>query len=220
MANRITFLLGTPRLVSIGISTTPEVDGERLIPLIEPVVFDASLSEQHTLEAEVTQHPVETGSPISDHYRVLPQKIVINGIVSDSPMPADHIGGLFTSRDGLVSTANKLITGKSRVDEAYDSLRKKMDESSLLDVVTTLKTYENMAITSLAIERDASSGNILNSTISLQEIKIVEVSDTPIPKAPAKKALTKKGPQGETPADKSEVQKVTTFRGLVKAAGG
>lgn len=212
MAERISFLLGTFRRMQIGIpSEAPTTTGD--LALEEIVEFDASLSEIHELEAELTEHPIEFGSPIADHYKVLPQKITINGIVSDSPLPADHLGGLISSAQGVVATVNR-VTGFSRVDEAYDSLRKKMNNASLVNVVTTLRTYEDMAITSLSVERDAPNGNILNSTISLREVKRVLVVLASERRDAVKDANVNKGATAKTPATTGEVNEAGLFRGI------
>lgn len=50
------------------------------------VKFDLLISEQHTLESEVTSHPIETGAEASDHVRNLPRKGSLVGLVTNFPL--------------------------------------------------------------------------------------------------------------------------------------
>lgn len=62
------------------------------------IFLDATLSENFTAEAEVTQHPVENGIDISDHIILKPKKLSIDGIISETPFSSDsQIAGLATS---------------------------------------------------------------------------------------------------------------------------
>lgn len=58
------------------------------------VSLDASLHEQHTGTATITDHPVELGSNIADHIRPDPDMLTIEGVVSNQPLylPSDHAG--------------------------------------------------------------------------------------------------------------------------------
>lgn len=55
------------------------------------IPFDLEISENHTIEASVTEHPVEDGSIVSDHVRVLPRKGSIVGLVTNHPLPSARI---------------------------------------------------------------------------------------------------------------------------------
>ena len=62
--------------------------------ILHTVSFDLLLDEQHSLEAEVTQHTVEDGSTISDHIRLLPRKGSLTGFVTNHPFQVGYNGGL------------------------------------------------------------------------------------------------------------------------------
>ena len=61
---------------------------------VDSIRFDLLLDEQHSLEAEVTQHTVEDGSTISDHIRILPRKGSLTGFVTNHPFVTGYNGGL------------------------------------------------------------------------------------------------------------------------------
>lgn len=61
---------------------------------IGEVWIDVSVRESHEITAEVSDHPVETGSNVTDHVRPLPRTISIDGIVTNHPLelPLSHAG--------------------------------------------------------------------------------------------------------------------------------
>ena len=176
--------------------------------------FDASLTETHVDEAEVTSHPVEGGSENSDHIRKLPNKIDINGIITNTPLVflASVRATSPVSRDHKKSN--------DRVSAAYDYLQKIMDDGTTVDVVTSLREYKNMALTGMSVIRDAANGNVLNCSLSLREIIIAGTltTDLPLPDDVANKLKENQGKQ-ET-ADSSPQQEEQSQSGLSSALGG
>ena len=62
---------------------------------IGDIVIDASITETHVLENEITDHPVEQGANISDHSRPLPDSFTMECVVSNTPiLPAAALGQL------------------------------------------------------------------------------------------------------------------------------
>jgi hypothetical protein len=61
---------------------------------IGPIWIDVSISEQHSLSADVTEHPVESGPNIVDHVRPQPRTVRIEGLVTNHPIeaPLSHAG--------------------------------------------------------------------------------------------------------------------------------
>lgn len=189
-------IFGKPRLAQIGVLT-----------------LDASLEETHSSASEVTEHPVEEGTNISDHIRRLPETLEINGIVTNHPL------FLLPSFDAPSPIQGDNRRQSDRVKAAYDKLKEIHDSGELVDVVTSLREYTNMAITGFTTLRNASNGNVLNTTISMREIitAIVETVDAPVP-------VTKTVDQGKKttkPADAAVSDKVTDSAaiGILKGLG-
>lgn len=59
------------------------------------LTIDCSRRIQHDMNNTVTDHPVETGSNVSDHIRPDPDTVTIEGVISNAPifLPSDHAGG-------------------------------------------------------------------------------------------------------------------------------
>lgn len=79
---------------------------------IGPVWIDVSISEQHSIGAEVTEHPVENGPGITDHIRPTSRTVRIEGLVTNHPLelPLTHAGTaqVDTSPYSLRAPANPL----------------------------------------------------------------------------------------------------------------
>ncbi len=158
-------IFGTPVRVQVG--------HQYPYNLLGLMQFDCSVSEIHMGETEITDHPVEAtlesaGAVASDHVRVLPESVEINGIVTDTPIT--YLASLSAASPISPFTP---YPGQKRVDAAYALLRDLKDSGAKIGVVTSLRTYENMVIKSLRISRDEKTGNVLDCTILLREVSTV-----------------------------------------------
>jgi hypothetical protein len=175
-------IFGSKRRVRIGNAVSDD-----FLP-IGAVQLDASLNETHSGSVDVTQHPVEEGADITDHVRIKPETLSITGIVSNTP---------------LIFLAS-LRESPTRAEEAYEKLRDILRTREPISVITTLRQYENMVLTSMQTNRDASTGNVVNVTLNFQEI-IIASSETvaaPEPAAgtPSSAGATNAGKQGTATA--------------------
>jgi len=153
------------------------------------VQFDCSLSEGHTSDSEITDHPVELGGIISDHIRELPEELELNGVVSQTPI------AILASLSAKSPVTDDFLPAADRVEAAYSKLRELKKNGDPLTVVTALRNYSNMLIKTIGISRDADTGNILNCTLSLREVKQASALaiDLPIPADVANKAAANAG---------------------------
>lgn len=130
--------------------------------LIDNFLIDASLSESHNRESEVTEFPVESGADFTDHIRQLPVEIEIEGIVSATP-----IGRVALLRD-LDGGSGILPT-----EEALAHLERIFERRQPVTVQTDLQLYERMAMTSLQIPRDRETGKALRFTATFRQIRVI-----------------------------------------------
>lgn len=70
---------------------------------IADIWIDVSVREVHEIQAEVTRHPVEEGTDISDHVRLMPRTLQIEGIVTNHPieLPKSHVDGARIDKSGF-----------------------------------------------------------------------------------------------------------------------
>lgn len=159
-------IFGAPTKVRVGVGASDE-----FLPA-GAIEFDASVSEAHDLENEITQFPVEKGADISDHIRPLPERITINGIVTNTP---------------IVFLAG-IASDPARAEDAYAKIKSMRDNGDLVSVITSLRQYDNMAIQTFSTLRDAPNGNVLNATITLREVLTAETATVAAPEPEAGQA--------------------------------
>ena len=114
------------------------------------VSFDTMVSEEHTFSSRVTFFPVESGTIVSDHIINQPDIVRLSGLVTDTPL-------------SIFAPFNRSIA-------AFNSLIQIHERREIVDVVTGIKIYRNMAITSLNVPRTVKTGQTLTFNIELQKI--------------------------------------------------
>lgn len=174
------------------------------------LVFDAVFEEDHTLELEVTDNPVETGVSITDHAYMKPYKVRITAGVTNTPLTVKNDG--YGEGDGRTVAAFKALEALMRTREPFD-------------VQTGLKLYENMLCTSVNTTQDAGSANVLVFTAELREIIIVQTQAVTYPPCQSGKAANqagKKKTQGEKQSkeETATVKKQSLTKRLAGAFGG
>lgn len=146
----------------------------------DPIVVDASVREVHVVAGEVSDHPVEKGIDIVDHYRVLPRSLEIEAIVTNTPIVTGLPGA------SLVNSAVGLISGDTDpASNAWNELQRFFDEAVVLEISTSLKTYRNMVLTDLAVSRSSKESQALFFTASAREIRFVDTEFGTAIKAPS-----------------------------------
>ncbi|MBA3841174.1 MAG: hypothetical protein H0X39_00885 [Actinobacteria bacterium] len=155
---------------------------KRAVPiLIGGYQIDASISESHQFESTVTEFPVEQGSAISDN--IVPKSIMvtIEGIVSDTP-----IGPIATLRNQQAASSDFLpfsdpkaaleaVKGSTFMPsvDARTALLAIRDARQPITISTSIRTYENMALQTLEIPVDASTGAAFRFSATFKQIIIV-----------------------------------------------
>lgn len=126
-------------------------------PTFGNFVFDAVFSTDHSANLTVTQHPVQSGASISDHAYMEPDEVSIEIGMTDV-------------------ASNATSAGTSRSVNAYTQLRAIMEQREPVTLITRLKTYQNMIITSMSAPDDYKTMHALRVSVYFQQINIVSVS--------------------------------------------
>lgn len=144
--------------------------------LIAGFAIDATATQDHTLDSEVTDHPVESGSDITDNVRAQPITVALDCIVSNTPI-------------GLVASQRDPATAPG--DDAYAKLLEIRDAREPVVIETERQRYENMVLQSLTIPIAADTGDSLRFRATFKQIRIVTNSRTTtkvaVPRAKKKK---------------------------------
>ena len=170
--------------------------------------LDATLSQKHDREAEVTEHEVEDGADISDHIRQKPAELSLSAIQVVSPLRS-----LLEAAMALIAPGGGL--GADHHVASYEKLLKAFEKGELVTVHTGLKVYEDMAIVSMQVAKDSPTFD-LPLSLSFRQIRKVQAKLVKIPKDALGKAL----PTAVTKvAQKAQVAK-TQAQAVPKVAKG
>lgn len=185
---------------------------------IDTLTIDATISEQHASTSDVTDHPVEEGSDVSDHKRDKPDTLKIEGLISNTPINRGQNtrSGLRSFVDTVSDTLSNMDARPGYAEGAYNTLRALKESGKLITVITGLRVYENMMLTELSAPRDSKTGDALSFTCTLREVRIVRnrrviLTNPTVPKANEKK---KTGTQATKTAKED-----TKSKSILKKAG-
>lgn len=171
---------------------------------LDMLELDASISESHEATAQLSQSEVEDGSSVTDNVTLLPIKLTLEGVVSKTPLGfagligsgvtavAGAVGGALggsgtaagaiattgiASLGGLVASAVGASGPNSREPaDVWDYLLELRNRRIPFDVVTALKLYESMVLTSVSVPRSIQTVGVLRFQATLEQVKIVKAS--------------------------------------------
>lgn len=168
---------------------------------INQLILDATISENYQLNATVTSNPIEDGKTINDNIVNDPEKITIEGFITNDPIRI--LGGVL----------NESVNDENRSQTAFDALYELFNNKTLVNVVSHFKVYKDMAFENLTIPRNQTSGKAIRFTADLVKIVKVKSELVTIPRsqlAPAKKdsgqSSADKGSQTITPTTNNQAQ--------------
>lgn len=131
--------------------------------------FDGFLTVSHSIETEITEHPVETGAAIVDHAYVKPATLEMEIMMSDAHQSF---------------VPNQFVGKYPRHVEAWNLLKQLQADRIPLSVFTKLGQYDNMLIKKISAEDDSDTFNSLKATVTLQEIPMARVKTVKISSEP------------------------------------
>jgi len=166
---------------------------------IDGFEVDAMVTEEHAIESEVTDNPVESGSDFTDHVRLKPRRYVCEGVISDTPM-----GALVEIRANQGGRPSEMARAKF---ELITSRR------TPITVVTSSKRYENMIMETINMPENVGIGEACRFRATFKQIRIVTNERTTVPVSIPRAA--KKKNRGNKPAKPATPSK-KTYTGVKK----
>lgn len=165
---------------------------------LDVIQLDAALTANHSADAEVTEHKIETGSNIADHIVVKPKQLRIDGLIVDFPLPG-QAGGFGPGSLGF----------KGRAATLYAQLEALQASGTPIEVRTSLKTYERMVLKGLSAPQDKATKGAVKFSASLHEVRFVDTVLVPVEvtRVNAAKSERDMGTQTTTPATEAERDK-------------
>jgi len=169
------------------------------------IYFDTAETVVKNFPNKVTNHPIEDGSPITDHIISEPKKITVSGVISDASFffPADDT---FSKVSTLSDGTSKRVPVEGRAQKALDELEQIRDGREVFTLQTRNEIFEQMVFTSFSVPRDANTGAAARVRFTAQQIETVKRRFVTVPKAKAADA-DKSGENAETGKQTSSLAK-------------
>lgn len=150
---------------------------------------------------EITKHPVQRGATISDHAYKNPVTLSVQAYFKDNAISA--ITSLFS------------FGGASPLEVIYQSLLKLQSDLIPFDVITPKRIYKNMLFQALGQTTDKNTNACLAINATFQEVIIVDISTSVIPRLSQKNA----GRTGATEAAGNKSALLVLKEGVGKVFG-
>lgn len=172
----------------------------------EQITLDASVTDTITGEVDITDHPIETGSNVTDHVRKKPSTLKIEGVLLDvekNTTPELTTVDMGADQPAFVvdtqKTEFKHVPGRSAA--LFAQLEELRDAARLVEVRTPARVFSNLLIQSLTRTRSKDIAEAVRFSATLREVRIVDSQTVAI-----KTTVTKAKPKidgGKQTADKA-----------------
>ncbi len=146
--------------------------------------FDAVFRVDHSQRLQRTEHPVQTGIPVTDHAYLLPARVTLDVGMSDAMSVLQQ--GVYTS-------------DQSKSVSAYQTLLKLQRSRLPLTLATRLHTYTNMLIEGIETSDDLRTRYGLRATVSLGQIQLGFLATRTVSARPHQTDVTHEGTKQPLP---------------------
>jgi len=161
------------------------------------IYFDTAESVVKDFPSKVTSHPIEEGSPVTDHVISEPRKITVMGVISDASFmfaEDDPFTEVRTLDDG--TTRRVPIAGRSLA--ALSELEQIRDNREKFQLETRDEVFTDMVFTAFSVPRDKSTGDAARVKFTAQQISTVQRRFATVPQAVAAEDSDKAAENAET----------------------
>jgi len=152
---------------------------------IDVLELDATVSDGHEYANELTSYPVEDGADITDHIRRHPERVTIEGFITNSPVKyfggEGKVGNQYLGDQSGTNDESRVASALEKLLElaGYDPAGKLNPAAAgnraakIVTVVTGLRNYSNMIMTKLSVPRNSQTGESLRFTAEF--VRIIQV---------------------------------------------
>jgi len=155
---------------------------------LDTIILDATLTERHSYQADVTESPVEKGANVSDNIRAKPDVLSIEGFIADFPLAND---GRSKTNSAGPTAQNRPPSVGERSKNALAQLRRLQTEGVLITVSTAVTEYKSMCLQSCEVSRNSKLGAGIPVSLVLKQINQVETKRVQVVRAKENKGKPK-----------------------------
>lgn len=159
----------------------------KTLPMLGPIEFDAKLEGVTSKAIQLTQYPVEFGANVNDHAVLLPDRYLLTGAVSNTPLGLglDDIGmmgagAVATAVGGVAGAAITAVSAyllsgseETRAATAWASLTEILRARARFDLVTEYETMKDMVLIRLDQRTRPEDEDGLIFVAELQQIRLI-----------------------------------------------
>lgn len=163
--------------------------------LNQTITFDCVMSADETYTSTVVEHPVETGSPITDHVYIQNPKLSLQGVVSDfnffNPLKGVYGATAYFDSQGLLVANTSPQPMQEGIKTTLLRIWNNREFCSLLvgsKPNETLTTHSNLIINTLSFPDSPDNGEALFVNISFTKVRTTTIQTRSVRKVP--EALT------------------------------
>lgn len=160
----------------------------KTLPMLGQIEFDAKLEGVTSKAVQLTQFPVEFGANVNDHAILLPDRYLLTGAVSNTPLGIGlddigmmGVGAVATAVGGIAGAAIStvaayLLSGSeaTRSATAWAALTAMLQARARFDLVTEYETLKDMVLIRLDQRTRPEDEDGLVFVAELQQVRIVK----------------------------------------------
>lgn len=188
---------------------------------IKSLPFDLFISEKHSLNFKIGDHPLQDGTTVSDHVQQELQEVTIEGMFTNHSVKKKSSTNTVEFADDLGTNEVKPSITNTALDK-FDELKKIAKKKEPVRLVCSLDTYPKMVIASIDYERDEKSGSSIRFSMKLREVVIVKLKSTskiyPFDPSTMKtdndKLIAQMKSQGKTSAEIAQVKEMVELENI------
>jgi hypothetical protein len=168
--------------------------------------IDVTPTEGYESTAEVTEHPVETGSAIGDHVRPGNPTITLTGMITNSPVrvPTTQTRGLARAAGNVELrvggeiqrvTLQRWSGPLDRVRGCDALFAALVENGTVVSLTTSFRVSDDLVITRYKVDREATTGDALPVTLELKKVRVVSTARVAVPAVRRLQPVEPRGPQ-------------------------
>lgn len=135
---------------------------------LQELRFHAVISEGHEAQTQITKFPVQTGFSVSNHAIRQNRKVVIEGIISNTP---------------IAGTKTAYVYGSDNQVIVFNALEALVNSATVCEVVTNLGLYDPVVFNRFTTKQAAGSVDSMQFTLYGEEVQVKSTINKTAPKA-------------------------------------
>lgn len=160
----------------------------KTVPAINKIEFDAKLEGVTSKAVQLTQFPVEVGANVNDHAVLLPDRYLLTGAVSNTPLGIGlddigmmGVGAVATAVGGITGAAISTVSAyllsgsdSTRSSTAWAALTAILQSRTKFNLVTEYETLYNMVLIRLDQRTRPEDEDGLIFVAELQQVRLIK----------------------------------------------